>query len=182
MTFSRYCLAIIGISFLSFGVQAETPVQKQIAASEQNIVVHRDANCGCCKNWITYLEGKGYSVTDKIEADMSTIKLDNKISPAVQSCHTGLINGKFVEGHVPVETIDILLSRDDLIGIAAPGMPVGSPGMEVGDRIDTYQILGIKKDGSTEVVATFSKDHPHAAEAHHVHQAHDHSHHGHDHH
>lgn len=119
------------------------------------IDVHRDANCGCCKKWIAHLESNGFKVNDHVESNMSEVKQRLGVAPRLASCHTGVIDGKFVEGHVPAEQVLALRKRDDLLGIAAPGMPMGSPGMEMGDRREAYQVIGLTRDGQDVVVADY---------------------------
>jgi hypothetical protein len=75
------------------------------------IDVHRDANCGCCKKWIAHLEANGFKVNDHVEANMSEVKQRLGVPPRLASCHTGVINGKFVEGHVPAEQVLALSKR-----------------------------------------------------------------------
>jgi hypothetical protein len=125
------------------------------AAESLKIDVHRDANCGCCKKWIQHLEANGFTVVDHVETNMSAIKQDLGVVPRLSSCHTAVINGKFVEGHVPAEQIVALSKRNDLIGIAVPGMPAGSPGMEVGGKQDAYQVIGLSKAGTDQVIAEY---------------------------
>lgn len=125
------------------------------AADSITIDVHRDANCGCCKDWILHLEDNGFTVNDHVEANMSTIKQSMGVPPRLGSCHTAVLNGQFIEGHVPAEQILTLQKRPDLLGIAVPGMPMGSPGMEYGDRKDPYQVVGLTKKGELEVVAEY---------------------------
>lgn len=119
------------------------------------IDVHRDANCGCCKKWISHLESNGFKVNDRVEADMSAVKQRLGVAQRLGSCHTAVIDGKFVEGHVPAEQVLALRTRDDLLGIAAPGMPMGSPGMEMGDRREAYQVIGLTREGQDIVVADY---------------------------
>ena len=119
------------------------------------IDVHRDANCGCCKKWISHLESNGFKVNDHVEADMSAVKQRLGVAPRLASCHTAVIDGKFVEGHVPADQVVALTRRDDLKGIAVPGMPIGSPGMEMGDRKDAYQVIGLTQEGRDVVVAEY---------------------------
>ena len=119
------------------------------------INVHRDANCGCCKKWMEHLEATGFTVVDHVATNMSRVKKDLGVIPRLSSCHTAMINGKFVEGHVPAEQIVALIKRDDLIGIAVPGMPTGSPGMEVGGKQDAYQVIGLSKTGINQVIAEY---------------------------
>lgn len=126
------------------------------AAESLTIDVHRDANCGCCKSWISHLQANGFKVNDHVEADMSQFKQQAGVAPRLASCHTAIINGKFVEGHVPAEQVVALTQRHDLKGIAVPGMPMGSPGMEMGDHKDAYQVIGLRDDGREEVIAEYA--------------------------
>ncbi|MFJ7884146.1 DUF411 domain-containing protein [Pseudomonas sp. NPDC096917] len=125
------------------------------AAEQLTMDVHRDANCGCCKAWISHLQAHGIKVNDHVEADMSSVKRQLGVAPRLASCHTGVINGKFVEGHVPAEQVLALSKRDDLKGMAVPGMPIGSAGMEMGDRKDAFQVIGLRNDGRDEVIAEY---------------------------
>ncbi|QLL10943.1 DUF411 domain-containing protein [Pseudomonas chlororaphis] len=120
------------------------------------IDVHRDANCDCCKKWIEHLQANGFKVNDHVESNMSEVKQRLGVAPRLASCHTAVINGKFVEGHVPADQVLALSKRDDLLGVAAPGMPMGSPGMEMdGMPADAYQVIGLTKDGKDVVVADY---------------------------
>jgi hypothetical protein len=125
------------------------------ASDALSIDVHRDANCGCCKEWIKHLEANGFTVRDHVEPDMSAVKQRLGVAPRLASCHTGVIDGKFVEGHVPAAQILELRHRRDLLGLAVPGMPAGSPGMEYGDARDAYQVIGLTKTGKDVVVADY---------------------------
>jgi hypothetical protein len=122
----------------------------------QVIDVHRDANCGCCKDWVKYLQANGFEVRDHVETNMSAVKQRLGVAPRLGSCHTGVIDGKFVEGHVPVAQIQELKQRGDLAGIAVPGMPAGSPGMDYGQPAQAYQVIGLTKDGKDVVMADYA--------------------------
>lgn len=126
-----------------------------IAAEPLNIDVHRDANCGCCKAWISHLEDNGFTVTDHVEADMVAVKQRLGVPPRLASCHTGVIDGKFVEGHVPAADILKLRQQPDLLGAAVPGMPTGSPGMEYGNVRDAYQVIGLDKQDQERVLSDY---------------------------
>ena len=126
-----------------------------LVQAAETIDVYRDPNCGCCKEWISHLRDNGFTVNDHVEPNMSEVKQRLGVAPRLASCHTGVIDGKFVEGHVPVEQIRLLAKRDDLKGIAVPGMPMGSPGMEMGDHKDPYQVIGLTQDGKDEVLADY---------------------------
>ncbi|WP_394560630.1 DUF411 domain-containing protein [Aquipseudomonas alcaligenes] len=124
------------------------------AAEPVTMDVHRDANCGCCKAWISHLQDNGIQVNDHVENDMSAVKQRLGVPPRLASCHTGVIDGKFVEGHVPARDVLALQGRPDLLGAAVPGMPHGSPGMETG-RVDAYQVIGLDKSGKESVLADY---------------------------
>jgi hypothetical protein len=144
----RNTLRIVTLAVLLVGgaVQAAEPLI---------IDVHRDANCGCCKSWIKHLEANGFEVIDHVESNMSAVKQSLGVAPRLSSCHTAVIDGKFVEGHVPAAQIIELTKRDDLAGIAVPGMPHGSPGMEVEGSSHAYQVIGLTKEGTDVVVAEY---------------------------
>ena len=125
------------------------------AAEPISIDVHRDANCGCCKAWISHLQDNGFSVNDHVESDMSAVKQRLGVPPRLASCHTGVIDGKFVEGHVPAADILKLRQQPDLLGAAVPGMPAGSPGMEMGDRQQAYQVIGLDQQGEERVLGDY---------------------------
>lgn len=126
-----------------------------LAAEPLVIDVYRDANCGCCKAWISHLEDNGFQVRDQVVEDMPAVKTRLGVPHRLGSCHTGVIDGKFVEGHVPAADILKLRAEPDLLGAAVPGMPMGSPGMEHGDHRDAYQVIGLAEDGRERVLSSY---------------------------
>lgn len=127
------------------------------AQAGQAISVLKTSGCGCCLAWIKYLERSGFVVEARNVAmgDLMRAKLDAGLKPELAACHTARIEGYVVEGHVPVREIRRLLDeRPEAIGLAVPGMPVGSPGMEA-DKGEPYQVLLVRKEGSTEVFAQY---------------------------
>ena len=125
------------------------------AAEPLTIDVHRDPNCGCCKAWIGHLQDNGFAVNDHVENDMRALKQRLGVPPRLASCHTAVIDGKFVEGHVPAANILKLRQQPDLLGAAVPGMPTGSPGMEHGSMRDAYQVIGLDKQGGERVLSDY---------------------------
>src|SRR6185437_6887659 len=118
------------------------------------ITVYKDPSCGCCKNWIQYLIKHGYQVDAKDTPDMPGIKRTLGVPEALTSCHTAVVNGYLIEGHVSAEDIDRLLAQKPKIaGLAVPGMPSSSPGMD-GPRTKPYQVLAFDKNGKTTVFST----------------------------
>ena len=119
------------------------------------MTVQRDPGCGCCMNWVAHLKRAGFKVTVSESSEMQVIKDRKGIPRSVRSCHTGVIDGYVVEGHVPVEDIKRMLKeRPAIVGIATPGMPVGSPGMEAGSKRDPYDVIAFDASGKTRVFAS----------------------------
>jgi len=118
--------------------------------------VYRSEDCSCCGKWAEYLKKNGFKVRlhNLSPSRLDSIKSEARIPDKYASCHTAKVEGYVIEGHVPAEDIKRLLAeRPKAIGLAVPGMPIGSPGMEVGNRKEPYEVLLIKEDGSTEVFA-----------------------------
>lgn len=145
----------LGVGFLALamttGAAAPYPVHEH--SKEPVITVYRDPNCGCCTKWIEHLVKHGFRVNDKKSDDMSAIKRGLGVPEKAESCHTGVVNGYVIEGHVPAADIQRLLKeKPKVAGLAVPGMPMGSPGME-GPRTDRYDVLSFDKSGATKVFA-----------------------------
>jgi len=125
----------------------------QAPAETLEVTVYKRANCGCCNVWIEHLEANGFSVTAKNVQNLDQIKAENGVNRKLGACHTARIGDYVIEGHVPAEDIKRLLSEQlDVAGLAVPGMPMGSPGME-GPRKEPYAVYAFDRDGSTEVFA-----------------------------
>lgn len=114
------------------------------------ITVYKSPTCGCCNAWIQHLEKNGFKVIAENRNDMPMIKGASGIKEQYQACHTAFVGNYFIEGHVPASDIKRLLKeKPNAAGLAVPGMPMGSPGME-GPRQDPYTVLLIKKNGESE--------------------------------
>lgn len=119
------------------------------------ITVYRSPSCGCCGGWVDHLRAAGWNVTVEMMDDLTPVVTRLGVPDAMRSCHTGEAGGYFVEGHVPAADIERLLrERPNALGIAVPGMPIGSPGMEMGDRRQPYQTLLVDRGGGATVFAT----------------------------
>lgn len=141
---------------LAFAALLLAPAVTPLAAGERAVEMWRTTGCSCCAKWAGHLERQGYQVAinDAAAGVMARIKRQAGIPEAIASCHTAKIEGYAIEGHVPVEDVERLLTeRPDAIGLAVPGMPLGSPGMEADGESEPYEVLLVKKDGSTEVWA-----------------------------
>ena len=127
------------------------PINAKIIQME----VFKQASCGCCGKWVDHIESARFEVKTKNRQNLNAIKEEFGIQPRYQSCHTGVVDGYIFEGHIPASLVQRFLKEKpgDAIGLAVPGMPVGSPGMEMGERFDSYDVLLLKSDGSSEVYA-----------------------------
>ncbi len=122
-------------------------------AGATEIAVYKSATCGCCKNWAAHLRANGFTVKARDVADMTPYKNRYGITPALASCHTAVVDGYAIEGHVPAADIKRLLKeRPAVRGLAVPGMPSGSPGMEQG-HVEAYDVLSYDKAGKAAVYA-----------------------------
>lgn len=117
------------------------------------VLVYKSPTCGCCNGWIEHLEAAGFAVEARDTRDLMTVKRDAGVPVQLSSCHTALVDGYVVEGHVPAEHVKSLLANDsELAGIAVPGMPTGSPGME-GPDPQPYEVYSFTHDGQAAVYA-----------------------------
>jgi hypothetical protein len=125
-----------------------------VAMAANAIDVYRDPSCACCGAWMAYLRTQGYVVAVHENQPMAAVKTRFGVPADATSCHTALIDGYVIEGHVPVEDIRRLLAEHpDARGLAAPGMPMGSPGMEMGAP-ERYDVVLIGRDGTSRVFAS----------------------------
>lgn len=132
------------------GVLGLLVAQQGIAA---DVVVYKSPTCGCCVEWIEHMEDAGFSVEVQNRRDLVPIKREFGIPGRMQSCHTARVGGYLVEGHVPADLVTRMLDEKPYIkGLAVPGMPMGSPGME-GPRKDPYDVIAIGNDGRLQVFA-----------------------------
>ncbi|MCC2634562.1 MAG: metal-binding protein [Ramlibacter sp.] len=122
------------------------------------VEVYKNPDCGCCGAWVDHLKAAGFPVKVHETPDTSAVRKRHGIPDAFGSCHTGVVAGYALEGHVPAADVKRLLAtRPVAAGLSVPGMPVGSPGMEVGSRKDPFQVLLIDKAGRSSVFASYPK-------------------------
>ena len=146
-----------GVLALALGVVVAAQAQNASATME----VFKSPTCGCCSKWVEHIQQGGFTVkvSDVSDAALDALKQKHGIPRTAQSCHTGLIDGYVVEGHVPVSEVHRMLKeRPAVTGIAVGGMPIGSPGMEVpGQRPQTYNVITFDKEGAIKVFSTQNK-------------------------
>lgn len=117
------------------------------------ILVYKSPTCGCCSKWIDHLAEAGFNATVRDEANVNALKRELGIPMELWSCHTALVEGYLLEGHVPADVaLKFIAEKPDAMGLAVPGMPMGSPGME-GPTREAYDIVLFRRDGGTSVYA-----------------------------
>ena len=140
----------LSFSSLSFGENID------ISGEELMLLVHKTPTCGCCKMWMKHVEKNGFTAYGQDHQNLMKIKEKYNIEPQYRSCHTAVSSDGFIfEGHIPSKYIKQFLSEDhpEAIGLSVPGMPLGSPGMEVEDRFMPYDVLILFKDGTSKIYA-----------------------------
>jgi hypothetical protein len=138
---------LIGLWLINLAVLADEAIP---------ITVYRSPSCSCCGGWIKHLEQNGFEVKDMPTDAMEAIKQQHGVSKDMASCHTAIVDGYVIEGHVPAADIkELLKTKPKIAGIAVPGMPSGTPGMEMGGRKDPYKVMSFDKDHHYQVF----KDH-----------------------
>ncbi len=137
--------------------------QESTAKNKENIDIpkvlsYRSASCGCCKKWVNHLQDNGLKVVDNIVEDVSVIKNQYQIPNNLRSCHSAQIDNYTIEGHVPIDSINKLFrEKPNIKGIAVPGMPLGSPGMEMHSNYshshdyEIYTVVSFSKTGKTKI-------------------------------
>ena len=142
----------------SSGATAGAKPAARRAVAKTIIQVYKSPTCGCCKNWVEHIRAAGFQaeVFDISEEELQARKATLGVGPRLASCHTAIVNGYVVEGHVPAVDIQRMLrDKPAIAGLAAPGMPAGSPGMEMpGGRKDAYDVVAFTKAGATRVFAS----------------------------
>lgn len=150
-------LFTVALAAFLFWPSTDATSNEQVATGDAiEVVMYKNATCMCCAKWAVHMNEYNFNVEERATTELYEIKQQNGISNELASCHTALVDGYVVEGHVPAEDVQRLLKeRPDAIGLTVPGMPIGSPGMEVEGRpADKYEVLLIAKDGTTSVFAS----------------------------
>lgn len=142
--------------FSTVGGAEEVTSQPQVVKVLPVLDVYKNPSCGCCNDWVDHVREAGYDPQTHTVEDMTSLKSSHNIARQYQSCHTAVTEQGFVfEGHVPARLMKKFLQDkpEGAIGLSVPGMPVGSPGMEMGERFMPYKVLLLMSDGSAQVYA-----------------------------
>jgi hypothetical protein len=141
--------AVLLFAASSIGAAAQAPPPPAAP-----VAVYKSATCGCCAKWNEHMKTAGFTVNSTDLPDVAPVKDKHGVPTALRSCHTAVVGGYVIEGHVPADVIKKLLrERPAIVGVAVPGMPMGSPGME-GPHVDSYNVMSFDKSGATKVYAS----------------------------
>jgi hypothetical protein len=144
----------IAVLLAAIALSHSAVAQTKTAVAKPHVTVYKTLTCGCCGKWVEHIQASGFAATTTNLPDLAAIKAKHRVPAELQSCHTSLVGGYVIEGHVPAEDIKRLLrERPAIVGLAAPGMPAGSPGMDV-PHSPAYDVLAFDTDGKTRVYAT----------------------------
>jgi hypothetical protein len=146
--------AVVLIAGASVAVSSQSG---KASANKPSVAVFKSPTCGCCAKWNEHMTAAGYVVTSRDTTDMNAVKEEHHVPSSLRSCHTALVGGYVLEGHVPADAVAKLLAERPagVVGLAVPGMPAGSPGMESPDGFKTpYQVMAFTQDGQSRVYAS----------------------------
>jgi len=144
-------LAVLGVgAYLQFGPSA--------SADLPTVTVYKSPSCQCCSEWVTHMKDQGFEVEVQSKLRMKPVKKQVGLPSSLAACHTSVVGNYVVEGHVPAQDVKKLLrEQPDVRGLSVPGMPVGSPGMERGDRVEPYEVVTFTPSGETTVFAQYGQ-------------------------
>jgi hypothetical protein len=144
---------LLTIAFLVVGLAWAGSAWVAAQAAKPQLTVYKSPTCGCCLNWVRHMRESGFDVKAIDVDDINRVKREHGVPADAASCHTGIVNGYVVEGHVPADAVlKMLKDRPQIAGIAVPGMPIGSPGMEVpSGQKEPFTIVSFDKTGKTAV-------------------------------
>jgi hypothetical protein len=144
-------VAVFG-SLLTLGFLVSAGVSFQAQQAPTSITVYKSPTCGCCSNWVDHLRKNNFDVKAVDVEDIQEVKRTYGVPAELGSCHTAVVGGYVIEGHVPATDVARMLQeKPAIVGISVPGMPVGSPGMEVPGRSQPYQVIAFDRAGKREV-------------------------------
>jgi hypothetical protein len=153
-------LAAAGLGAQAAGAApaAPAPAPAPATAATPTAEVYKTPTCGCCGAWVDHLRAAGFTVRVHEVDDIAPVRSRLGMPAALASCHTARIGDYVVEGHVPATDIRRLLASNIVaLGLAVPGMPIGSPGMEMGPRLDPYEVLLVERGGRTRVFSRYPR-------------------------
>ncbi len=151
-------LGFFGVAGVGYAQPLKSVMPEKNAPQAINIEVYRSPSCSCCGKWVAHLQQNQFQVKDIVTENVQAIKDKYGVTSEIASCHTALVNGYVIEGHVPANDIKKLLKlKTDVIGIAVPAMPVGTPGMENNGKQDAYNVISFDRAKQQKVFSHYAE-------------------------
>ena len=148
----------VGIVLAVLGIGGYFYFSPMASANLPTVTVYKSPSCNCCNKWVTHMREQGFQVEIKSRFDVQPVKKQVGLPSSLAACHTAVVDNYVVEGHVPAEDVKRLLrNKPDVRGLSVPGMPVGSPGMERGNRVEPYEVVSFTPAGDTSVFARYGQ-------------------------
>ena len=148
----------LAIALLVFN--ADIKAESLSADKPVDIVVYRSPSCNCCGKWLEHLKQNNFNVKDIVTHDVQATKNKYGVSEEMASCHTAMVDGYVIEGHVPATDImKLLKTKPKIVGISVPGMPSGTPGMEMGGKKDPYNVMSFDRENHYQVFNSYQSTH-----------------------
>jgi hypothetical protein len=151
-------MRLLFVAVFSGVLAAPSPIVSAQSSGQPVMEVYKSPTCGCCSKWVEHVRQHGFTarVTDLTDQALDTLKKKHGVPRTAQSCHTALVGGYAIEGHVPAAEVKRLLKEKPAVaGIAVAGMPLGSPGMEVPGRSQPYNVITFDKKGDSRVFGSY---------------------------
>ena len=148
----------IGIVLAALGVGAYLQFGASASGDLPTVTVYKSPSCQCCSEWVAHMKDEGFEVEVQSKLRMRPVKKQVGLPSSLAACHTSVVGNYVVEGHVPAQDVKKLLrEQPDVRGLSVPGMPVGSPGMERGSRVEPYKVVTFTPSGETTVFAQYGR-------------------------
>lgn len=148
----KYLLTLFFVFALPVMAESEWDNATLKLEQETDITVYRSPDCHCCHKWIKHLQKHNFKVLDEVTHNLAEVKDKTGIPKVMGSCHTAIVDGYLIEGHVPADDIKrLLLNKPDIKGLSVPQMPVGTPGMEMGEKKDMFTVISFDEAGNYRI-------------------------------
>ena len=156
IAFEAVLLLVINACVSTVPMATSSRSQSAVAGKAIDIVVYRSRTCSCCGKWLEHLQENNFNVQEIRTGEVQAVKDKYGILQDMASCHTALVEGYVIEGHVPANDIKALLkTRPKIVGISVPGMPIGTPGMEMDDEKESYDVLSFDREKHYRIVNSY---------------------------
>lgn len=148
----------VGVLLAALGLGAYAWLTPSASADLPTVTVYKNPSCGCCSDWVSHMRDQGFEVEVNSQLNMQPVRKQAGVPSSLASCHTATVGKYVVEGHVPAADVKQLLREQPGVqGVSVPGMPVGSPGMERGDRVQPYDVVSFTAEGDTSVFSRYGQ-------------------------